>query len=305
MLRRGNLRTGRLCAAALACLVGFAAPLPAQEPDPLSAELVPKGPYAVGDRFELRARFRAPADAAPTAVLPDDAPDAHYGDPVFTQIRRGEWRVSVPIQIFRVGPYPIPPIRILAGSNALETAPLSAQTLSVRSGADADLLKEPKPPLPLRRPLLIFIGWALPAALSAGLLLYAIRRRSAAKRQPAPTAAISPEAWLERELARLDARLAQGGEPAGRIAAEAADLARGYLSRKNLAPALRLSSAATLSAMRPLLPDAVQEQLSALLRSADNVKFAAILPEQDAERRRVNDARNLCADIRRNDLQTG
>ena len=249
-----------------------------------SAFLRPAGPYAIGDRIQLRAVLRTPSGAAPQAEPPPSSSEASYGAPSWTQTRPGVWEMTASIQVFRVGAYSLESYWASAGGRRLEIRPGTVQMRSVRSGAEAEILKGPKPPADLRRPWR-HTAYALLFLLTAGGAIFWMRRRSSKPTPATPAPRVeTPEERLERALSRLETRLAEGTDPRGAAYAEAADALRVYIAERSAVPAPRLPSSLTLNRLRNALGEGALDDLSKTLCEADRVKFAALLPDAAAER---------------------
>ncbi len=282
------------CAACVAMCVAMGAA--AQQMRIESAVLRPAGPYAVGDRIELRVLINAPAAVRPEAVAPNDSSAASYGVPAVARLATGEWEAVMPFQIFRVGAYSLDSFWIAADGQRIEINPGTIEIRSIRSGADADILKDPKPPAELPRPWSHAVYWTLGLLLAGSAVFWAARRRRTAEETaPPPPPPESPEERLERELSRLEARLDEGNDPPGMVYADAADALRVYLARRTSVPAPRLASSSTLARLDDVLTKTARADLSAMLREADRVKFAASAPDADAERAGIEAARRVAA----------
>ena len=262
-----------------------------------SAVLRPAGPYAVGDRIELRVLIHAPPAVRPEAVVPSDSSGASYGQPVVERLASGGWEAVIPFQMFRVGPHSLDSFWIEADGQRFEISPGTIEVRSIRSGADADTLKDPKPPAELPRPWSHAAYWVVGLLLAGGAVFWAARRRQPKKAPPAapPPPPESPEEHLERELSRLEARLEKGNDPPGAVYAAAADAVRVYLAKRTSVPAPRLASSSTLAQLDAVLTKTSRADLSTMLREADGVKFAASLPSADAERAGIAAARRVSA----------
>lgn len=290
------MRTRRRLWLAFGCAACVAVCAAAQQMRIESAVLRPAGPYAVGDRIELRVLIHTPPAVRPEAVVPSDSSVAFYGSPSVNRLDSGEWEAVVPFQIFRVGAYSLDSFWITGGGQRIEINPGTVEIRSIRSGADADILKDPKPPAELPRPWSHAVYWTLGLLLAGSAVFWAARRRRIKEETaPPPPPPESPEERLERELSRLEARLNEGNDPPGSVYADAADALRVYLAQRTSVPAPRLASSSTLAQTETVLTQPARADLSTILREADNVKFAASTPDADAERAGIEAARRVSA----------
>ncbi|MDE0022643.1 MAG: hypothetical protein OXT69_14835 [Candidatus Poribacteria bacterium] len=281
---------------AVGCAACVAVCAAAQQMRVESAVLRPAGPYAVGDRIELRVLIHTPEGVRPEAVAPSDSSAASYGPPAVARLGSGEWEAVVPFQIFRVGQYSLDSFWISADGQRVEINPGTVEIRSIRSGEDADILKDPKPPAELPRPWSHAVYWTLGLLLAGSAVFWAARRRRV-KEEPAPPPPPpeSPEERLERELSHLEARLKEGNDPPGSVYADAADAVRVYLAQRTSVPAPRLASSSTLAQLDAVLTKSARADLSTMLREADEVKFAASSPDAEAERAGIEAARRVSA----------
>ena len=130
----------------------------------------------------MRVRLTARAGITPEVASVGDPPDdVVWGTATLSQHEDAVggmvgWELVWPVQVFRVGPYDLPPIEIGVGTDVLLTEPFPVDTVSVREGADAEILRVARPPVPVYRTSWVpaIIG-AVAAVALAGFAIY--RRR--------------------------------------------------------------------------------------------------------------------------------
>lgn len=122
------------------------------------------------------------------------------------------------------------------------------------------------------------VGWKVAAVLGAVFALVvaaALMRRWRAKPPPLP-----PGEWAERELARLEADLAEGRATTAAAADRTATILRGYIERRYALNATKLTTAELLaSAEEAGWPADSAGELREILERCDRSKFAGVVPD--------------------------
>lgn len=267
-----------------------------------SAELLPTGPHRIGDRLRVRVRLTAPEGVTPEVATAGEPPDDVVWGTAKLAKQDGAatdgmavWQLVWPVQVFRVGPYELPPIEIGVGTTVVLTEPFAVDTVSVRSGPDADILRDTLPPVPVYR-----TNWTPAIIAGAGVLLlagYAVyRRRPRVEAAPQPETPREPDAleWAEAEFARLERVAAPDEESLRQFIDDVSDVVRGYIQRRVGVAAPRLTTLETLVALRGALTDELRHPLRQTLNGADYVKFAKQIPARSAGREFLDHARETC-----------
>lgn len=166
----------------------------------------------------------------------------------------------------------------------------------VRSVLPADTaLRRPRPPRPPVRVVTTdWLPWVVAAAVLAllGGAVWLWRRRRAALAQP-----LTPLAWAERELDRLEASGMADADPT-RYAIAASDVLRQFLARSDAS--LRVSYT-TRELLRALAPVAVApgDRVVAVLDYVDPLKFAARSASAPDARRVGVEVREVVREVHR------
>jgi hypothetical protein len=274
----------------------------AQTSEITSAELLPAGPHHIGDSLRVHILLTAPRGVTPEIAIVSNPPDdVVWGTVALSTSGESSvkglavWEIVWPVQVFRVDPYELPPIEIGVGTDVLLTEPFPVVTVSVREGADADLLRDIRPPVQVFKRT-----WVPAIVAGVGLLLLAgyklARRRPRIKPVPEPDAPPQPGAleWAEAEFARM-ANAQVGDEEALRqFIDDASDVVRGYIARRVGVSALTLTTLETLVALRGSVSGEARAALRETLDGADYVKFAKQIPAQSAGLAFVQRARRAC-----------
>ncbi|MBT3271196.1 hypothetical protein HN371_28915 [Candidatus Poribacteria bacterium] len=274
----------------------------AQTPGITSSELLPTGPHHIGDSLRVRVRMTVPRGITPeVAVVSNPPDDVVWGTPKLSKSAESAdsaldaWALVWPVQVFRVDPYELPPIEIGIGSDVLLTEPFPVETVSVRAGPDAALLRDVRPPVAVYRTI-----WA-PAILGGAALLllagYALyRRRPRMASTPEPVAPRQPSAleWAEAEFARMEGVTVHDEEALRQYIDDTSDVVREYLLRRVGVAAPRLTTLETLIALRDAVTDGTRGALRETLDGADYVKFAKQIPAQSAGRDFLEHSRETC-----------
>lgn len=286
--RRGRARRPwRLLGSAIwllpAAVAGVAGSQPAAPPTrsgapPATVEELAFEPrrFHVGDRVTARVVVRSSRQlTAPLAVAPGDWVVVHGVETVPRS--DGRWEVRVGFSSYRPGVLTLPPIDV--GAFRLENIRVQAASLLPRDGDPPATLRPPRPQmlLPGTGGALLAGGIAVlvvPYLLVGGILTLT---RSARRWQEERARAL-PRARLERAVRRL-----QAGSPRSIAAAaetvsfyaQLSHLARGYLAARLRIPA-HASTTRELRTALPArgLPSALGVELTAILDTADRVKFA-------------------------------
>ena len=232
--------------------------------------------FYVGDRVTARVVVRSSRHlTAPAAVAPDEWVVVHGVDTVPRS--DGRWEVRVGFSSYRPGVLTLPPIDV--GAFRLENIRVQAASLLAGDRAAPPVLRPPRPQLllPGTGGFLLSAAAAVltvPYLLASGGLLLAGR----ARRWRQERARGLPRARLERAVRRLQAsspRSIAADDETVIFYAQLAHLTRDYLAARMRIPA----HACTTSELQTALPghglhDTVGAELTAILDTADRVKFA-------------------------------
>jgi hypothetical protein len=261
-----------------------------------------KDTVTVGERFEVRVRVRAPADAQINFPdNPDTTGTVQARDPrtiVTTDstawldqtatYHLAAWDVGT--QPIRIGNVTV--VSSLADSPGNRPVTLATVQVFVRSVLPADsALRVPKPARHLWE-VPEFPWWILAAILAAiaiGLGIWWWMRR---RRRPKPAIVIDPYVRAQKEFSRLEAiGLVDAGERT-RFVALVVEVLRDYLAARFGDASLALTSRELVAAMRrhPTVP---LEHLSRVLHEADLAKFAAFALSEDRARALARDAKGI------------
>ena len=203
------------------------------------------------------------------------------------------WEATFAVQVFRMTPYSTPPLEIGVGTTALETESFTLTMETVRTGSDANLLKDDQPPvrLPSRWWVLPLLVAAVAFVVVAAAALY--RRRRKTVRPDAPVEELSPERWIERELDALAKRSVADEEALRVLVADVTNVVREYLRRRTDFPATQRTTRETLHWLRRSLPEGAVRATEEMLTAADSVKFARAIPPETAALGYIERARSL------------
>ncbi len=274
----------------------------AQTPEITSSKLLPAGRRHIGDRLRLRVVLTAPRGITPEIAIVEAPPDdvvwgtvelSRATDPAANGL--DVWEIVWPVQVFRIDPYVLPPIEIGVGTTVLLTEPFPVDTVSVREGADADLLRDIRPPVRVYERT-----WVPAIVAGVGLLLLA--GYTVTRRRPRIEAASEPEAprqpgaleWAEAQFAGMAGSEVGDEEALRQFIDDASDVVRGYLARRVGVSAPTLTTLETLVALRGSLSDGARASLRETLDGADYVKFARQIPAQSAGLEFLSRARQTC-----------
>ncbi|MAF09645.1 hypothetical protein CMK11_04270 [Candidatus Poribacteria bacterium] len=273
-----------------------------QSPGIASSDLLPAGPHHIGDSLRVRVRMDVPRGITPEVAIAGNPPDdVVWGVPKLSKLDPSPggaldvWELVWPVQVFRIDPYELPPIEIGVGTDVLLTEPFPVETVSVRAGPDAELLRDVRPPVAVYRTI-----WTPAIVAGAALLLvggYALyRRRPRAVVAPEPVATPQPSAleWAEAEFARMEGVTVDGEEGLRQFIDDASDVVREYVLRRVGVPAPKLTTLETLIALRGAVTDGTRGALRETLDGADHVKFAKQIPAQAAGRDFLERSRETC-----------
>ncbi|HJQ19274.1 MAG TPA: DUF4381 family protein [Gemmatimonadaceae bacterium] len=252
----------------------------------------------VGEAFDIRVRFRAPADAEVRfPENPDTSGTVQGRDPRTIQVvdsiesqdliatyHVAAWDVG--LQSVRLGDV------VVTFEGVDRSVTLDGVSVFVRSVLPADsALRVPKPARDIfsTRPFPWWLIAALLAAVAIGLLLWWWMRR---KRQPVAPVIVDPYVRAMKELTRVEAMgLVDAGERT-RFAALVVEVVRDYLAARFPDAPLALTSRELVVLLRrhPTVP---LEQLSRMLHEADLAKFAAWTLTEERARALSRDARAI------------
>jgi len=244
----------------------------------LEVSVASTGPFAVGDRVEVR--VTAPPGprtwGAPALAGGADGSWAVAGEP--RMVEPGRWTMElVPL---RTGTLPLPGIVVRDGAGTVVSSPPGSASVEVAS------VLPPGTAVPTPDPLRDPVGvrglpweWAPPVvALLAPLALLAWliarrrgRRRGGVSRDAAPE--LPPIQELERALAAIRRDL--GKEPAATTCDRLAAAVRRYLERRLGQPAMEMTTFELKRMARRLgWAHGLQHALGRVLETADRVRFA-------------------------------
>lgn len=256
----------------------------------LEQRVEPSGRVTVGDRLVLVLTVDAPPGVQPLPAVPHERGNERvWGSSSVERQGPTRWRVYLPFQVFRVGEVSIPPVNVVVGGSVLTTEAAAVVVRTVREGADADNLREVKPPVPVRE-----FPWSWLLVAGGGVALFLWGRRPKRK-TGLPELPLSPEEWVEREFSRLEAETVGDRESLRRFVASAADIVREYLERKAGIPAPQRTTRRTLEALAPVLTRETRHRLEEVLRAADFVKFSGHVPADHIARLYLQRARETVA----------
>ncbi len=273
-----------------------------QIPQITAARLLPDGPHGIGDVLRLHVSLTAPRGITPEIAIVEDPPDdvvwgtvelSRAADPATNDL--DAWEIVWRVQVFRMEPYELPPIEIGVGTDVLLTEPFPVETVSVREGADADLLRDIRPPVQVYR-----TTWIPAIVAGVGLLLLAgyglSRRRPRIEAVPEPEAPREPDAleWAEAEFARVGGAQVEDEEALRQFIDDVSDVVRGYIARRVGVSAPTLTTLETLVALRGSVSDGARTSLRETLDGADYVKFAKQIPARSAGQEFLERARQTC-----------
>ena len=270
--------------------------------------LLPAGPHHIGDLLELRIELTAPEGRRPEIAVPrGEAADLSWGTPVAEPVgaptleREQRWVVHCPVQVFTTGEIDLPVLDVGLGREVLHTAGVSLTVETIRSGPNANAIKDILPPVPIGRSSrwMMIVGVAVVCALAAAFFL--ARRLATRRTQPrepvATVPAMSPDQWLDEQFTVLEGMEVGSAHDLREYIARLADVVREYLSRKARIPAPHRTTRHTLTVAGQRLPRETTRRLAQLLVAADQVKFAGKVPPADAARGHLATARALCREM--------
>jgi len=203
---------------------------------------------------------------------------------------RVRWQLTYRVEPLQPDPagvaLQLEPVRLRVGGDpapfTVGFKPLTIAVTTVVAGPALSGLKDIPPPEQLPEPAAF--PWGLvgaAAGLLGGLLGLGLLGRRWQRAAAVPPVELSPTAWAQQELARLDS-LAE--TDAARWHTLLAEVLRGYLDRRFGLRAAEQTTPEFLAHLRltAVLPPAVQDQLQALLQRCDLAKFArtAFSPEE-------------------------
>lgn len=281
------------------------AALMAQEPANGSVQAgvsISKDTVTVGERFEVRVRVRAPADAEIRfPENPDTSGTVQARDPrtIITtdSVQFLDQTATYHLAAWDVGAQPVSIGNVTvawdgAASTGERPVSLAAIRVFVRSVLPADTaLRVPQPARPLWE-VKGFPWWllaAILAALAIGLAIWWWLRR---RRRPALAVPIDPYVRAQQEFTRLESMgLVDAGERT-RFVALAVEVLRDYLAARHAGATLALTSRelATFVRRQPTVP---LEQLTRVLHEADLAKFAGFALSEHRARALAYDARGI------------
>jgi len=285
-----------LAVAPLAVALLAVAPLAAQDPSLRYGVTKSKDTVTVGERFEIRVRVRAPADAdVRFPDNPDTAGTVQGRDPRTIDVAdtvqfldlTAVYHVSawdVGRQLVRIDDV------VVTWGNVEKHVPIDGVEVFVRTVLPADsTLRVPKPARPIfeTRPFPWWLLALLLAAIATALGVWWWMRR---RRRPAIVIPIDPYVRAIRELNRIEAMGLVGAGERTRFVALVVEVLRDYLAARYSDASLALTSRELVLMLRKqsAVPN---EQLSRVLHEADLAKFAAFSLSEER-------ARNLAREVR-------
>ena len=261
-----------------------------------------KDTVTIGEKFEVRVRVRAPADAQINFPdNPDTSGTVQARDPrTVVTTDSTQWLDQTATYHLAAWDVGLQPIRIgnvtvvssLANSSGNRPVTLATVQVFVRTVLPEDsTLRVPKPARPLWE-VRAFPWWILAAILAAiaiGLGIWWWLRR---RRRPRPAIVVDPFVRAQKEFTRLEAMgLVDAGERT-RFVALVVEVLRDYLAARFGDASLALTSRELVAVMRRH-PTAPLEQLSRVLHEADLAKFAAFALSEERTRSLARDARGI------------
>jgi Domain of unknown function (DUF4381) len=278
------------------------APAPAAATRVQGGIALSKDTVTVGERFDVRVRVRAPADAdirfpdnpdTTGTVQARDPRSIVVGDSINSNDQTAVYHVAawdVGMQRILLGPV------VVTWQGRDRPVAVGQAQVFVRSVLPADsALRVPKPARPLWEPKPF--PWWLVALIAAALLIalgiWWWRRRR--RRGPQAVVVVDPYVRAQREFARIEAMRLLEADERTRFAALNVEVLRDYLAARYPDASLALTSRELVTLLRNTQAISI-EQLSRALHEADLAKFAAWTLTEERARALARDARDIVAE---------